>query len=135
MEKTNERKIKKTFILGKHHADLLRSSEKGLLFEISNDENFNITSLYIYTKEIKKIGKVIYDRLLCIDNSTASSKEINGSAIAVIHKNNEGKKIHDTINGKIVITTYIDGLVSIIIYANNQICERISFKLNEVEVE
>lgn len=131
---TNETKPKKTFILGKHHADLLKSSEKELYFEISNDQDYNTTLLSIDDKVIKKIGKIIYDRVMLIDTNVASVKEITGN-IMIIHRDDSNREIQNTSNGKIVVTTYESGTVSIMLYANNEICERISFKLTEVSVE
>ena len=128
-----KKEIKKTFILGKHHADLLQSSERRLVFELSNDDTFNTTLVTLNTKSIKKLGKMIYDRVMLIDKYVATVNEITG--ITVIHNDQDGREIYNTTKGRLVVTVYESNVVGILVYAGNEICERISFKINEVETE
>ena len=123
-------KALKSYIVDDHQIDLKEASKEGLILDITNHANDSNVILFIKTREIKKIIKMLYE------NYIGTSKYSLGLAQGKLHYitcviNNElfsGKgyyDVHRYPDGEIIIRTFVPGKLAA--------CQIIKFKsLNDI---
>ena len=125
MKKRNE--TIKSFILENNQVDLLYSSKRRLVFEITNNEDDKTTLVYLKTKFIRKIGKLIYERIMLIDRGDAKIEIIKGN-IPIQHYVKDTKR--RTRRGIIAITMTKSGEIYIALYIKNKFLQRVTVSKN-----
>lgn len=123
-------KALKSFIVDDHQIDLKEASKEGLVLDITDHIDKSSTILFINTREIKKVMKMIYENYMGIGKYPIG--ETIGKLYYVSHV--KGSEILSD-KGNFDIHKYPDGEIIIRIFIKKRICQLIRFKsLNEVLV-
>ena len=128
----NDKAIK-SFIIADHQIDVLESSKKGLLLEINNNKNNSTTTVFIHTRQIKKIIKMIYEHYISIDNKYGDIGWVNGK-LYVSHIENTD---HLSGKGSFEVWRFNSNEIAIMIFikgSKSPWCQYIRFKINDILV-
>lgn len=134
MKKKNEQDIpQRTFIMGNHQIDLLKSSKRKLLLNIADRRKYDNSEVLIsiYNKVVYEIIEIIYGRTMFIDDNDITMKVIKKN-IRVIYNNGKRMKSKKAVLGISSYKAY--GIIILTLYVDNESQESIVYKprLNDI---